>query len=101
MITIVLSLIVGGALGWLVSLGMQITTQQGVQIDAERELLLNMGVGLVGAFLGTVLFHLLMDDGFTLAARTFSLGALFVAFSGAVLLLVIVIIVPRRTVGSS
>ncbi len=80
---------------------MQIAPQQGVPIDAQRELLLNMGAGLVGAFLGAVLFHLLMDDGLPLAARTFSLGALFVAFSGAVLLLAIVTVVSREAMRTS
>jgi uncharacterized membrane protein YeaQ/YmgE (transglycosylase-associated protein family) len=69
---------------------MQIDAPQGAQSDAQQALLLTMGVGLGGAFLGGVLFSLLGDDRLPLAARTFSLGALFVAFSGAVLLLAIV-----------
>ena len=101
MINIVLWLVVGGALGWLATIVMQIDGQQGVQIDAQQALLLNVGVGLAGAFLGGVLFSLLGDDRLPLAARTFSLGALFVASSGAVLLLAIVTVVRRRTVRSS
>jgi uncharacterized membrane protein YeaQ/YmgE (transglycosylase-associated protein family) len=101
MINIVLWLVTGGALGWLATIGMQIDGRQRVQIDAQQALLLNMGVGLAGAFLGGVLFSLLADDRSPLAARTFSLGALFVAFSGAALLLVIVTMVRRGTVGSS
>ena len=101
MINIVLWLVIGGALGWLATIGMQIDGQQGVQIDAQQALLLNMGVGLAGAFLGGFLFNLFGDDRSPLAARTFSLGALFVAFSGAVLLLAVVTIVRRGTVRSS
>ena len=101
MINIVLWLVVGGALGWLASIGMQIDASQGVQIDAQQALLFNMGVGLGGAFLGGVLFSLLGDDGSPLAARTFSLGALLVASSGAALLLAIIAMVRRRTVRSS
>ena len=101
MINIVLWLVVGGALGGLATIVMQIDGQQGEQIDAQQALLLNMGVGLVGAFLGGVLFSLLGDDRLPLAARTFSLGALFVASGGAVLLLAIVTVVRRGTVRSS
>ena len=101
MINIVLWLVVGGALGWLATIGMQIDVPQGVQIDAQQALSLNMGVGLVGGFLGGVLFSLLGDAGSPLAARTFSLGALSVAFSGAVLLLAIVTMIRRGTVRSS
>jgi uncharacterized membrane protein YeaQ/YmgE (transglycosylase-associated protein family) len=98
MINIVLWLVVGRALGGLASIVMQIYAPLGVQIDAQQALLLNMGVGLAGAFLGGVLFSLLGDDRLPLAARTFSLGALLVAFSGAVLLLAIVTMIRRGTV---
>ncbi|HET9221050.1 MAG TPA: GlsB/YeaQ/YmgE family stress response membrane protein [Roseiflexaceae bacterium] len=101
MINIVLWLVIGGALGWLASIVMQIDVQQGEQIDAQQALLLNMGVGLAGAFLGGVLFSLLGNDRLPLGARTFSLGALVVAFSGAVLLLAIVTMVRRGAVRSS
>ena len=101
MFNIVLWLVVGGALGYLASIGMQIDAQQGMQRDAQGALLLNMSVGLGGAFLGGILFSLLGDAGSPLAARTFSLGALSVAFSGAVLLLAIVTMVRRGTVRSS
>jgi uncharacterized membrane protein YeaQ/YmgE (transglycosylase-associated protein family) len=74
---------------------------RGGQVDAQRALLLNMGVGLVAAFLGGVLFNLLEGAGAPLAASTFSLGALFVAFSAAVLLLAIVTMVRRGSVRSS
>ena len=101
MINIVLWLVVGGALGWLATIGMQIGAQQSVQIDAQKALLFNMGAGLGGAFLGGVLFNLLGDDRSPLADRAFSLGALFVALIGAALLLAIVTMVRRRTVRSS
>jgi uncharacterized membrane protein YeaQ/YmgE (transglycosylase-associated protein family) len=72
------------------------------QVDSNHSfMLLNMGVGLVGGFLGGVLFSLFGDDGSPLAARTFSLGALFVALSRAVLLLAIVTMVRRGRVRSS
>ena len=101
MINIVLWLVVGGALGGLATIVMQRDGQQEVQIDAQQALLVNLGVGLAGAFLGGVLFSLFRDDRLPLAARTFSLGALFVVFSGAVLLLAIATMVRRRTVRSS
>ena len=94
-------LALGGVLGWLASIGMQIDAPQVVQIDAQQALLLNMSVGLVGAFFGGVLFSLLGDGSSSLAARTFSLEALLVAFSGAALLLAIFTVVRRRTVRSS
>jgi uncharacterized membrane protein YeaQ/YmgE (transglycosylase-associated protein family) len=60
-------------------------------------MLLTMGVGLVGALFGGVLFSLLGDGSSSLATGTFSLGALFVAFSAAVLLLAVVTLVRRGT----
>jgi uncharacterized membrane protein YeaQ/YmgE (transglycosylase-associated protein family) len=85
-------LVFGALVGWLASVGMR--------TDAQRGLLRNIVVGIVGAFLGGYLFNLLGLGGSTINNRDFSLGALFVSFFGAVVLLVIVNLIQRSTVRS-
>jgi uncharacterized membrane protein YeaQ/YmgE (transglycosylase-associated protein family) len=85
-------LVFGALVGWLASVGMRTDGQQG--------LLRNIVVGIVGAFLGGYLFNLLGLGGSTINNRDFSLGALFVSFFGAVVLLVIVNLIQRSTVRS-
>lgn len=74
-------IIVGGILGWLASIVMRTNGQQG--------LILNIVVGIVGAFLaGLVLTPLLGIE--TINQSNFSLPGLVVSFVGAVALLAVV-----------
>ena len=77
----ILWLIIGGVLGWLASIVMK--------TDAQQGLILNILVGIVGAFLGGLLLAPLFGTG-TINQSDFSIGSLFVSFLGAVILLAIV-----------
>src|SRR5688572_1471608 len=77
----------GGMLGWLASIVMQ--------PNAEQGMLLNIIVGIVGAFLGGLLLAPLLGTG-TINQSDFSIGSLFVSFLGAVILLAIVNFFRRR-----
>lgn len=86
---LILVIIVGGILGWLASLVMRTDAQQGV--------LLNIVVGIVGAFLaGLVLTPLLGMP--SILQGSFSLGALLVSLLGAIILLAIVNLFRRGSV---
>ncbi len=74
-------LVVGGVVGWLASLVMKTDAQQGI--------LMNVIVGIVGALLGGWLLSPLFGMG-TINQDNFSIGALFISFLGAVILLAIV-----------
>jgi uncharacterized membrane protein YeaQ/YmgE (transglycosylase-associated protein family) len=74
-------LIVGGVLGWLASIVMKTDNQQGI--------ILNVIVGIVGAFLGGLLLAPLFGTG-TINQSDFSIGSLLVSLLGAVILLAIV-----------
>jgi uncharacterized membrane protein YeaQ/YmgE (transglycosylase-associated protein family) len=73
--------IVGGVLGWLASIVMKTDNQQGI--------ILNVIVGIVGAFLGGLLLAPLFGTG-TINQSDFSIGSLLVSFLGAIILLAIV-----------
>jgi len=84
MIGILIWLIVGGVVGWLASLIMRTDGQQG--------LLLNIVVGIVGAFLaGLLLGGGSINEGITLMSFLYSL-------LGAVVLLAIVNLIRRGSV---
>ena len=85
--TFLLWLIVGGILGWLASIVMKTNDQQGM--------ILNIIVGIVGAFLGGLLLAPLFGTG-TINQSDFSLGSLVVSFLGALILLAIVNFFRRR-----
>jgi len=74
-------IVIGGVLGWLASLVMR--------TDAQQGMLLNIIVGIVGAFLGGWLLAPLFGTG-TINQNDFSIGSLFVSFLGAVILLAVV-----------
>jgi uncharacterized membrane protein YeaQ/YmgE (transglycosylase-associated protein family) len=80
-------IIVGGILGWLASIVMKTNDQQGI--------ILNVVVGIVGAFLGGLLLAPLFGTG-TINQNDFSVGSLFVSFLGALILLAIVNFFRRR-----
>ncbi|MCC7206254.1 MAG: GlsB/YeaQ/YmgE family stress response membrane protein [Anaerolineae bacterium] len=79
-------IIVGAVAGWLASLVMRTNREQG--------LLMDIIVGIIGAFLGGLLFNLFGASGVT----GFNIWSLFVAFIGAVVLLAIVRLVTGRSI---
>ena len=86
MINFIIWLIVGGIIGWLASLVMKTDKQQG--------LILNVVVGIIGAFLGGLLiaplFNRAGEGTGTINQNDFSISGLLVSFLGAVILLAIV-----------
>jgi uncharacterized membrane protein YeaQ/YmgE (transglycosylase-associated protein family) len=74
-------LVVGGVIGWLASLIMRTDGQQGI--------LLNIVVGIVGAFLGGLLLSPLFGAG-TINNSGLNLATFLVSLGGAVILLAIV-----------
>ena len=74
---IIIWLIIGGIVGWLASLIMRTDAQQGI--------LLNIVVGIVGAFLGGLIFN----RG-NINAAPLSVTAFIVSLFGAIVLLAIV-----------
>ena len=74
-------LLVGGIIGWLASKVMNTDAQQGV--------ILNVVVGIIGAFLGGMLISPLVGVP-TINQNAFSIGAMLVSLLGAIILLAIV-----------
>jgi uncharacterized membrane protein YeaQ/YmgE (transglycosylase-associated protein family) len=89
MINFIVWLIVGGIIGWLASLVMRTDAQQGT--------ILNIVVGIVGAFLAGWLLTPLLGVG-TINQGDFSLAGLLVSLVGAIVLLGIVNLFRRGTV---
>ena len=77
MINLILILIVGGLIGWIASIVMRTNAQQGV--------LLNVVVGIVGAFLGGLIFN--RGD---INSAPLSVTAFVVSLVGAIALLAVV-----------
>lgn len=82
---IILWLIVGGVIGWLASMIMRTDAQQGI--------LMNIVVGIVGAFIGGLIF-----SGGTINNAGLTLTSFLVSLVGAVILLAIVNLVRRGSV---
>jgi uncharacterized membrane protein YeaQ/YmgE (transglycosylase-associated protein family) len=80
----ILWLILGGVIGWLASIVMRTNAQQGM--------ILNIIVGIVGAFIGGLIFNHDMNH------YDFSLPALLEALVGAIILLAIVNLFRRGSV---
>ncbi len=78
---IIIWLVIGGVVGWLASLIMRTDGQQGI--------LLNIVVGIVGAFLGGFLLSPIFGTG-TINNSGLSVGTFVVSLGGAVILLAIV-----------
>ena len=74
-------LLVGGIIGWIASKVMNTDAQQGV--------ILNVVVGIIGAFLGGMLISPLVGVP-TINQNAFSIGAMAVSLVGAIILLAIV-----------
>ena len=79
--TFILWIVIGGVLGWLASIVMK--------TNAEQGMLLNIIVGIVGAFLGGLLLAPLFGTG-TINQGDFSIASMLVSLVGAVVLLAIV-----------
>jgi uncharacterized membrane protein YeaQ/YmgE (transglycosylase-associated protein family) len=86
---LIIWLIVGGIIGWVASLIMR--------TDAQQGWLLNIVVGIVGAFLGGLIFAPMFGTG-TINSNEFSVGSLLVSLAGAVILLAVVNLVRRRAI---
>jgi len=89
MINFIIWIIVGALLGWLASIIMRTDAQQGA--------LLNIVVGIVGAFLAGLVLTPLFGVG-TINQNNFSLASLLVSLLGAVILLAIVNLFRRGSV---
>jgi uncharacterized membrane protein YeaQ/YmgE (transglycosylase-associated protein family) len=89
MLNFVSWLIVGGIIGWIASAIMR--------TDAEQGTLLNIVVGVVGAFVAGLVLTPLLGIG-TINEGSFSLPALIVSLLGAVILLAVVNLFRQGTV---
>ncbi len=89
MLNFIVWLIVGGLLGWIASLIMRTDAQQGI--------LLNVVVGIVGAFLAGLLLTPLFGEA-TINSNNFSIPGLLISLVGAIILLGIVNLFRRGTV---
>lgn len=86
---IIILLVVGGILGWLASIVMR--------TDAQQGMLLNVVVGIVGAFLGGLVISPLIGGG-NILHGSYDVMSLIAAFLGAIVLLAIVNLVRRGSV---
>lgn len=82
----VIWLIVGGIIGWIASMIMHTNSQQG--------LLLDIVVGIVGAFVAGLVLTPLFGIG-TINQNNFSLPAMMVSLMGAIILLAVVRLLRR------
>lgn len=82
---LILWLIIGGVIGWLASMVMRTDAQQGI--------ILNIVVGIVGAFLGGLVF-----TGGSINSAPLTIYSFLVSLLGAVILLAIVNLVRRGSV---
>lgn len=89
MINFLVWIILGGVLGWLASIVMR--------TDASQGTLLNIIVGIIGAFLAGMVLTPLFGVS-TINQSNFSMPALLVSFLGAVILLGIVNLFRRGAV---
>lgn len=89
MINFLIWIILGGILGWLASIIMHTNAQQGT--------LLNIIVGIVGAFLAGMFLSPFFGIA-TINQNNFSIASLLVSLLGAVILLAIVNLFRRGTV---
>jgi uncharacterized membrane protein YeaQ/YmgE (transglycosylase-associated protein family) len=86
---LIIWLIIGGVVGWLASLIMKTDAQQGI--------VLNVVVGIVGAFLAGWFVSPLVGVG-TINQNNFSLASVLVSLVGAVVLLAIVNVFRRGSI---
>ena len=86
---IILMLIIGGLIGWVASMIMRTDAQQGI--------FLNIVVGIVGAFIGGLLFSSLLG-GPPITSGALNITSLLVSLLGAVVLLAIINLFRRGAV---
>jgi uncharacterized membrane protein YeaQ/YmgE (transglycosylase-associated protein family) len=86
---IIILIVVGGVLGWLASLVMRTDGQQGI--------LLNVVVGIVGAFIAGLIVNPMLGGG-NIMNGDYSASSLLVTFLGAVVLLAVVNLARRGSV---
>lgn len=86
---LIITLVVGGILGWLASIVMR--------TDAQQGMLLNVIVGIVGALIGGFLFGSLLG-GTPITSGVLDLRSLLVSFLGAIVLLAVVNLFRRGSV---
>ena len=89
MINFIIWIILGGVLGWLASMIMR--------TDAQQGMLLNIIVGIIGAFLAGLVLSPLFGIA-TINQNNFSIASLLVSLLGAVILLGIVNLFRRGAV---
>lgn len=82
---LILWLIVGGIIGWLASIIMRTDAQQGI--------ILNVVVGIIGAFIGGLII-----TGGSINSAPLTLQSFLVSLLGAVILLAIVNLVRRGSI---
>ncbi|WP_460760221.1 GlsB/YeaQ/YmgE family stress response membrane protein [Lysobacter fragariae] len=87
---LIIWLVVGGIIGWLASLVMK--------TDAQQGLLLNVVIGIVGAFLGGWIGNITGLGGADINDGNFSLPSLLLSLVGAIVLLAIVNLFRRGRV---
>lgn len=86
---LLLWIIMGGLIGWIASMIMD--------TDAEQGVLLNIVVGVIGAFIAGMFLSPLLGIG-TINQNNFSLPSLLVSLGGAVVLLALINLFRRRAV---
>jgi uncharacterized membrane protein YeaQ/YmgE (transglycosylase-associated protein family) len=88
MVNFIVWLVVGGLIGWVASMIMGTNGQQGM--------LLNIVVGIVGAFVAGILLTPLF--GVPSINESFSIAAMLLSLGGAVILLAVVNLFRRQSV---
>jgi uncharacterized membrane protein YeaQ/YmgE (transglycosylase-associated protein family) len=86
---LIIWLVIGGIVGWLASLIMK--------TDAQHGIILNVIVGIVGAFLGGYLLAPMFGHG-TINSGDFSVMGLLLSLVGAIILLAVVNLIRRGSV---
>ncbi|NUM75002.1 GlsB/YeaQ/YmgE family stress response membrane protein [candidate division KSB1 bacterium] len=81
--------VVGGLIGWLASIVMHTNGQQGI--------ILNVVVGIIGAFLAGLVLTPIFGIS-TIGQGNYSVGAILVTLSGAIILLAVVNLFRRGAV---
>ena len=79
---LIITLIVGGLIGWVASMIMKTDGQQGI--------ILNVVVGIVGAILGGFIFSLIRGGTYDIMDGRIDIGSILVSLVGACILLAIV-----------
>ena len=82
---LIIWLIIGGVIGWIASMIMRTDGQQGI--------LLNIVVGIIGAFIGGLIF-----SGGSINNQPLTLYSFLVSLLGAIILLAIVNLIRRGSV---